>query len=273
MRSGAAMRRASPFAASLILVAAPAHARFAPPLDTPMRVTIVQTRDDGTTVRRFTAERSVTFAENLDGYVAALTLDTVASEGDDISSAMVAGGLSGLLHRTVRCHLDRFGKVTGVDEAEALWQRWLDGMRGMGGADAGRAGAARAATERLAALPPEQRAPILCSALTGLLPQPRDAEIGERQISLPAALPTGAPLTLTGAQLSQHTPDGMIRVVTRAAGAGAGAPSSPPVQMTLETQRTLDPRIGLILEARKTSVTLTGKYRQTMTETVTLTIR
>ena len=90
---------------------------FAPPLDTPLRVTSDRIEDG----RRYSAERLVRFLAEPGGYRAEVRMRGAASDTQDLSGALYEAGFGALAGRLLVFHLDSAGTVVAVDDMAALW--------------------------------------------------------------------------------------------------------------------------------------------------------
>lgn len=250
----------------LMAQAAVAPGSFAPPLDTPLRYVITETRTKGRETRRFTAERRIVFRRDGDNIVAEVTLDHIDQQAGDGAGAMFETAMAGLQGRTIRFHLDRAGKLITVEDRDALWERLCDAMAAMGDKRS-RPGLTKTVATALRALPGDRRQAMLGSMIAPLIAGDA-APKNDSAVSVSARTPTGAPTALDGRQSVSHSADGTLTVQVRAEGnVATGFPGETPgiadapkagVHLSVMRDNRIDPRTGLVLESRQTTRTTIG---------------
>ncbi|MDQ2879556.1 MAG: hypothetical protein M3R41_10850, partial [Pseudomonadota bacterium] len=223
----------------------PALADFHPIADHPYRYDTVETRTMGETPERFAAHRTIVFHRDGAGWIASLTLDSV-EHPDTPVGAMFAAANAGLLHRTTRLRLDTAGNVTGIDDIDAQWAAFVDGIEHLAlsttPAGAQRAKAAAAAAASLRAAPLAKRVSILASELPDMIArrQPGDErEMPQADGTIVTTTHSSADLPPAAKALPGATPATTRGTIVRA------------------MVRRVDPATGLVLENRReTTITL-----------------
>lgn len=254
-----------PAAACTILIALAGQAaaiRFDPPLGQPLRVTTESIRTDGGVTRRFVNARRVVFRRTNAELRAEVTIEGSEPTGPaDDPAAMARAGFAHIAGRVVVFRLDPMGQVVAVEDHAAVWRAMLDGFAaqapdGTGALDRRRAGQVRAIVGALAAMPVERQRETLASLIEPLIAADAAGEGPPRPVRIPAASPYGM-AELEGLRASRLV-RGRIELSVTAQGSIAipGPDGTARARMTLETQRTVDPATGLVLENRETVRTL-----------------
>lgn len=252
--------------AALVLIAAQAAPVFAPPLDRPVIVTTETLRTDGPTTRRFVARRTLQFSATPDGYRVAVRLEATAAGGEDSDPAgLLQSGFARLAGRTVVLHLDRSGKVSGIEDANAVWRAVVDGIAALApkGADpAARARAARVAAiaKAFAAQPEAAQRAALASLVAPLIAPELTVEAATpappRAVRVTASSIYGK-AELDGLRSIRSRADGIEVSVSATGRVAIAAPEGQAsATIALETLRRIDPASGLVLESREHVETL-----------------
>jgi len=247
--------------AALLLAVQAGSAGFAPPLDRPLRAVTETARTDAGVTRRFVNARRIVFRRAGTGYRAEVTIESgaPATAGDDDPAAMFRAGFARIAGRTIVLHLDPDGRVAAIDDQAAVWKAFLDGIAALAPAgadvvDRKRAGRIRAILAAVTPMPPERQRATLASLIEPLIA----ADIAAAGESTPRAVRVPAGSAFGAAQL-----DG-IRAVRRVGGrlvasvsatgevTTRGTQGNVTGRVTLETLREVDPRSGMVLEARDT---------------------
>lgn len=243
------------FAALMLQAATPLA--FAPPLDAPIRV--VTERDEGATAYR--TERLIRFARDGEGYRADVIVLQGTAEASTQAASMFDAALATLIGRAMTFRLDGTGKVVAVDDREALWGAFCQGIAAIVMARRGHAKADLAAmAERLAAplraFPVERQLAVLGSFVSSLEPEEAErAPGGIRAVRVPGTSPFGGPITLEGTRTIE-TSGGLLHIVTHA-NADVSLPARPDAparsgHVALEVSRDLDARTGLLRSGTET---------------------
>jgi hypothetical protein len=250
--------------AAVMLQASIAAPAFAPPLGTPLRI-VTERIETSPAERRYRLERLVRFSKEGMGYRAGAVLLANASAAPEALGNLVERSLSALAGRTIVLHLDERGQVTTVDEMAALWERVCQRIAE---AAATRPGLpADAASARLVAplraLPSERQRALLATLVTAaIMTDPREPPGSVTPVRLPGASPFGTPVTLEGTRRTATADNGLIRASTTASAkvdlpAQAGAPARTG-SVSLDRQRTFDPRTGMLSTATDTVRNVSG---------------
>lgn len=223
---------------------------FAPPLGVPIRIVTTRTQGDGPS--RFTVhvERIVRFARDGIGYRAEVVL-TEADTGDRIdTAAMVQAGFASLAGHKMIFRLDASGRIVGIDDRQAIWDRFCAGIvaivaaRHGHGTPAERAALAEQMAAPLRALPPERQQAMLGSLVSALIATGGNEAPGTRPIRMPGSSPFGGSVELTGTR-SIASDGALTRVTTRAA-TDVSQADGPGARIELENENDSDPRTGLV---------------------------
>jgi hypothetical protein len=234
---------------------------FAPPLELPFRVVTERVQEVEGSRTVFRVERLVRFVRDGIGYRAEVRV--LASEADPSAdaSAMMDAGASGLTGRTIVFRLDGAGRIVAIDDREAVWTSFRQGIARIFAArkretPADRAQLAERIAAPLAAIPVERQVEILGSLVDVLIVGEAVAPHAARPIRLPARSPLGGTQTLEGTR--SIAPAGpLLRIATRASGKN--------IAMTVE--RDADPRTGLLASSTETVETRTGARSSTRVST------
>ena len=222
---------------SIAIAAVAQAAVFAPPLGVPIRV--VNERIEGEW--RFRMERLVRFSREGGGYRAEVWMVAARAEGPDKVSAMMEAGFGGLAGRMMVFRLDAAGKVTAIDDLDAIWARFCDGMLALVKT---RSANPEPLVAPLRALPPERRMTVLGSLVTALVAEDAGEPDGERPVRLPGSSPYGGQLTLTGTRSIERL--GITRRSTTRAAADLPGKDGAGGNVELEQVRETNPATGLI---------------------------
>ena len=101
---------------AVAIVAMAQAAVFAPPLGVPIRIVTERTEGDW----HFRMERLVRFAREGRGYRAEVWMAGADAQGSERVGALMEAGFAGLAGRMMAFHLDGAGKVTAIDDIDAL---------------------------------------------------------------------------------------------------------------------------------------------------------
>lgn len=229
---------------------------FAPPADTPFRIVSERVQDEESGRRIFRTERLIRFARDGIGWRAEVRVIRADAPGQaSDTEAMFEAGYSGVTGRTLVFRLDGQGKVLSLDDHEAVWARFCEGIGRVFAARKQVTPAERALLEKriaapLAAMPESRRMAILGSLVDVVIVHEALAAQGERPIRLPASSPFGGKLMLEGTRAI--APAGALyRITTRAAGDVAGAT---PAHVAMTVERDADPATGLLAGSTETVV-------------------
>ncbi|AQR73811.1 hypothetical protein [Sphingomonas sp. LM7] len=247
-------------AAAMLLQASLAATVFAPPLDTPIRITVERV-ETSPKERRYRQERLVRFRPDGTGYRAEAVLVANASAAPEALSDLVERGLSALAGQTIVLHLDVNGQVTGIDDMTALWDRVCQHIADAAAARRGLTpGESNALATRLVAplraLPPERQRALLATLVTAaIMTDPVDAPGSAVAVQLPGASPFGTPATLQGIRRTEAV--GILLHVSTTATATVALPAegNAPARagsVTLDRVRVFDPRTGMLATATDT---------------------
>ena len=250
------MRRVALATVAATTLATPAAARFAPPLDMPLRVETVQLRDEGEGPRRFAVAHDLIFARAGDGYRATLTLrgDSVADSGDTLGAfARLHGALAG---RPVTVVLDHSGRIVSVADLDALWARLRAAIAQVASGTPARDRTRAMLLAHHDAATTEQRVDTVAGTLAGLCAGAEaERRTGTRATALPstfgdaaARLPARETVTREG---------GIIRVVLTAAGPIPG-PAATQARVTVTRTREIARGTGLVRRSREVRETVLG---------------
>lgn len=250
-------------AAVLLQATVPA---FAPPLD---RALLVRTEriEDAAGERRFTLERVVRFVREDGGYRAEVQIREARSDAAEPVGGMTEAAFAGLIGRTVVIHFDGQGRLTGIDDMAAHWERLTQAIGTIAATHRGLPPAERPALARriampLRAMPAERQRSALASLASAILPEEPPEPVGiSRPVVLPGTSPFGQPVLLKGTKQTRLA-DGTIEAVTRAAAdiASPGQGATPPRSGRIELERSVqtNPATGLIMQSRETVWTRLG---------------
>lgn len=240
---------------SIAIVAIAQANVFAPPLGVPLRV--VNERVEGEW--RFRMERLVRFAREGSGYRAEVWMVAAKGEGPDRVGAMMEAGFGGLAGQVMVFHLDAAGKVTAIDDLDAVWARFCDGMVAL-------VKTKHASAEPLVApirsLPPERRISVLASLVTILVADEAAEPEGTRPVRLPGSSPYGGRLMLTGTRSIDRL--GITQRSTTRAAADLPAKDGATGHVEMELVRDSNPATGMIVtiaERVRTRIGTTGTER------------
>ena len=249
-----------PFLAAVLLQAQAAV--FAPPLGVPISIVTTRTQGDGPSRLTVHVARTVRFARDGIGYRAEVVL-TEADTGDRVdTAAMVQAGFAGLAGRPMTFRLDAAGRIVGIDDRQAIWDRFCAGIvaivaaRHGHGTPAERAALAEQMAAPLRALPPERQQAMLGSLVSALVATGGNEPPGTRPIRVPGGSPFGGSVELTGTR-SIASDGALTRVTTRAA-ADVPQADGPGARIELEDENDNDPRTGLVTAHSDTLRTTIG---------------
>jgi hypothetical protein len=248
------MRHALLASAAAATLAAPAAARFAPPIGVPLRVESVQQRDDGAGPRRFAVTHDLVFARAPGGYRATLTLrgDSAADSGDTIGAfARLQSALAG---QPVTAMLDRAGRIVAVDDLDALWARLRAAIAAVASGSPARMRTRDLLLAQHDAATPAQRIETIAGTLAAVSAGAEaERRAGERATTVPgiafgradAPLPARESVVRDGA---------VVRITTTAEGSTA-APGGGTARVALTRTREIDRATGLLRAGRETRET------------------
>jgi hypothetical protein len=245
--------------AALLQAVAPISA-FAPPIEAPLLITTEHHSTIGETERRYRLERLLRFHRAAGGYRAEVRVLRPSSDASPAVGGMVEAGFAALADRTLVFHLDSAGKVTGIEDMAALWERLCQGIGAMvadsGSPDpAARKMLAQRIVTPLRALPDERRRAMLSTLVTAVIVDEAPDPVGAlTPVHLPGASPLGQRLVLEGMRTTTAIGSNEIQSVTRAS---SGALESGG-QVDLERTRRSDPRTGLLSFSSDTTRTVVG---------------
>lgn len=193
----------------LCAVAAPARAEtisigFAPPVDRDLLYHIEQLRPIAGQGRRFVSERRLRFERAGDGYILHMTLTRIDSDAPPDMAAAYLAALSPLLDVTHDFRVDRNGRITALDNLDAVWAKartGLDRMAAREKPDSARGRAARNVLALFDALAADARLDLLAGEVRPmLLFASAVVEDGAgRGVSTVAGAPLGRPVPVKGA--------------------------------------------------------------------------
>lgn len=243
--------------AALATIVQPAAEPVAPPLGQPLRHLTTETRDDGKRVRRFVAERTIVFARDGAGFAATVTLDRIDAQGTRDEVRNFRAGLAGLVGLAIVMRLDAAGRVTAIDDIDAVWRAWSTGMANIPGP-----GIANAPPP-LAALPAARRLAMFGSVVARLFASAEDrAPSPPRPTTLSAALPTGASVPIEAVQTRTRTGDAVVVALD---GRGSAVVDGQSATIAISGRRTIDPGTALVKRASETrTTTLAGPAKATL---------
>lgn len=241
-----------------------AEARFAPPVDKPIRQIVTEERRNGAQVQQFTIERRLTFRAMPAGYVLELVTEQIGDRRQ-VATAMFAAGMAGLVGRTLRYQMNADGIVTGIDDQAAIWAAICDSIDRMAqGAPAlrtRRKSSTRSMSATLRALPPARQRAMLTSIVASIIAGPlAEKEPGDdRTVSAPGQSPAGLAMLLAGRERVRQSPDALGQTIVETDMEGDFRPppgtSLPPAHITLRAQQRVDRATGLIVDHQQSRVT------------------
>lgn len=231
-------------------------ATFAPPLDTPLRVTTERIEKG----RRYAAERLVRFLAEPGGYRAEVRMRSAASDTQDLTGALYEAGFGALAGRLLVFHLDSAGAVIAIDDMAALWEAFC---RRVGEVAAQRKSLAAPDAAKLAeriaaplrAMPVERQRAMLASWITALIAPEAREPAGERPVRVPGVSPFGGAVTLEGTRSVTRFPRGLRGVTRASADVAQGERAG---HIDYELIEDLDPETGLLIESRLIQKTRAG---------------
>lgn len=233
-----------------VAIAAVAQAAvFAPPVGVPIRV--VNERIEGEW--RFRMERLVRFEREGAGYRAEVWMVAARADGPDRVGAMMEAGFGGLAGHAMIFHLDAAGKVAAIDDLDAVWARFCDGITALVKTKHRNPDPLVAPIRALAH---ERRLNVLSSLVTALIAEDGAEPGGTRQVRLPGSSPYGGQLMLTGTRSIDQL--GITRRSTTRAGADLPARNGATGHVEMELTRESNPATGLISTASERVSTRIG---------------
>lgn len=240
----------------LVLLAAVApttSGTIAPPLDVPLHQTSEEVRSDGNLTRRFRITRRLRFTGEPGGYRVAIVTTAVDGVAPVAERRRYVAANQSLIGYPIVVHLSASGALIGVDDLDALWARWRDGL--VAAAPADRA-AAQAMAARLDALPAIRRAAMFGSIATDVFAAPAErVPSPPRPITLPSP-PPFADATLTG--VADTVLEGStLRSRTTGSATITAANGRDSARVAVESVRAIDAATGLIATATRTE-TISG---------------
>ncbi len=192
----------------LAALASPAQAEtvaigFAPPVGTALRYHIEQRRPAGAATGIFTATRDLRFERATDGYTLHLTLRAIDCDVTGDVADQYRTALSPLIGVEHRFHVDAGGRITRLDNIDAVWSAVEKGLRGMAAGAAEGSARRRTADNVLTLLmgqPPEGKFAVLAGEIRPLLLFAGSAfDTGvPRGLETSAGSPLGRPVAVRG---------------------------------------------------------------------------
>ncbi|WP_183954336.1 hypothetical protein [Sphingobium fontiphilum] len=208
MGVGAGRLRALWPAILLCAAAVPARAGtiaigFAPPVGQDLLYHIEQLRPIAGEERRFVSDRRLRFERAGDGYILHMTLTRIDSDAPPDMAASYMAALSPLLDVTHDFRVDRSGRITALDNLDAVWSKARAGLDRMAAREKPDSAPWRAARNVLAlfdALSPDARIDLLAGEVRPmLLFAGAVVEDGAgRGVSTVAGAPLGRPAPVRG---------------------------------------------------------------------------
>lgn len=176
---------------------------FAPPVDRDLLYHIEQVRPIAGQERRFVSERRLRFERAGEGYILHMTLTRIDSDAPpDMATAYMAA-LSPLLDVTHDFRVDRNGRITALDNLDAVWGKarvGLDRMAAREKPDSARGRAVRNVLALFDALSPDARIDLLAGEVRPMLlfaSAVVEDGVG-RGVSTVAGAPLGRPVPVKG---------------------------------------------------------------------------
>ncbi|MEZ0242336.1 MAG: hypothetical protein ACAH11_03095 [Sphingomonas sp.] len=242
----------------IAIVAIAQSAIFAPPTGVPLRIVTERVQGEGENQWRFRMERLVRFFPEGAGYRAEVVLIASQATGPEGTgaAAMLDAGYAGLIGRTMTFHLDGAGRLVSVDDLDAIWGRFCDGVAAIVKT---RRPNAEPLVGPLRALPAERRQKILATLVTALVPNDAGEAIGTRPIRLPASSPFGGQVMLQGTRSVERA--GITLHGTTRASADVPGQSGATGHVEIEISHDSDPATGLLLGGSETVTTSIGPRR------------
>lgn len=252
---------------------------FAPPEARPIIYILSSDRQDGRITRHFEARRQVTFHATADGYDADLELlDSGQNAGDDIG-AMFQAAAAALKGQRLRYHLDRRGRILSIDNGDAVWEAFCQGVsqmdRGRGAVGTPRGRSATAVAQSLRATPPAMRRAMLDSMLAPLIAPTETSVSGDHIVTLPVTAPDGQSTTLTG--IEHRSVDSDNRIVADILAEGTILPTTAenmdPAQISYHRTIVANRHTGLIERRTEENAIMIGKGSTAVRTASTIIIR
>jgi hypothetical protein len=172
---------------------------------------------------------------------------------------MMEAGFSGLSGHVMVFHLDAAGQVIAIDDLDAVWARFCDGMVALVKTKHSKA---EPLVAPIRSLPPERRLSVLASLVTILVADEAAEPNGTRPVRLPGRSPYGGQLMLTGTRSIDRL--GITQRSTTRAAADLPAKEGATGQVEMELIRESDPATGMIAtiaERVRTRIGTTGTER------------
>lgn len=239
----------------------------APPLDVTIRQASEQIRDDGHGARRFRIARTIVFAAEPTGYRVTVTLTSADADSNPAERQRYRAANATMLDRPIVMHVDQAGRLTAIDDFEAVSRAWIAGLTTT--APAGQDPKADALRARLDALSPTRRREMIGSVVTSLF-----AGASERvpSASRPVKLASPAPfsdivMTGTTATFAEGT---RMRTHLSATGRAASTATRPAASLAVTTDRLVDPASGLIVSSTRRETTAGPGLKLSITATTKL---
>ena len=231
-----------------IAFATPATAALSPVEGATYRLVTITDRDDGTTKRHYTLTRDIVFHRTDAGLDTEVTLRAGTSK-DTGAGGFYARALTKLAGTTLRFHLDKDGRGTGIDDLDRAWEALAAAVDAM--APAAQATSARRGGDLLRALPAAKRQAMLASIVAPLTQTiPAD---GTHSIALTGESIDRQPRRLSGQESVQRLPSGAIEMRS----AASDDPAAPTT--ALSSRRTIDAATGLLITSEEQrTLTLPG---------------
>ena len=251
---------------------------FAPPEDKPITYLLTSVRQDGPVSRQFRTHRRVTFRATATGYDADLELlDSSQQAGDDVGAMFQAAAMA-LAGERLHYHLDRQGRIIGIDNGDMIWDAFCRAIaqmdRGPGVVSSPRGRSATALAQALRATPPAARRAMLDSMLMPLIAPAEQSGAADRVVTVPVTTADGRSTILSGVERRSVGDQGVIDTETRAEGAIAAPASDDATPARLSYHRTIltDPATGLLVRRLEENTIAIGANSGAARTASTLTI-
>lgn len=241
----------------VVVVAPAAQPGFAPPSDVAFRHVMTEQREHAGVTRRFEIERRVIFHATAAGFDADVTLVRVDQSAGQPGKMFMAG-VSALKDHTIRFRLDPTGAVRSIDDEDAVWSAFCDGVEAMTAGSGERRRAALPFVAPLRAMPPERRRAMLASMVASLVAGPIGT-LGSRPVQIEARGPGGEKMMLEGQERRDVAKDG-VTIVTEASGTLPlpAATTKMVANVSVAMRRRVDPATGLVVRSEEVRTTEIG---------------
>lgn len=240
-------------------------ARLTPVTGKAYRLVLVEERRDDRGVQRFTSERRLVFHRLANGFALDLTI-TESTTPPGGPGTMLGAAMAGLKGRSFRFLLDAEGRVTSIDDEDAVWNALCDAVdRAANATVAGspaRDRAARSMATVFRSLPADGRRAMLTSMAAPAIAGTSNNRQPQRDtaITLPARSSTGTTAMLPGRETVELI-DGRTMTITTAAEGDVAAPDAAgpaTAHIRVSITRRIDRVTGLVLESREERETTIG---------------